>query len=290
MMMLRPQTIAVLAMALAACGAPAQPTSRALQPIVGGADDPGDPEVVALLVDGWPACSGTLVSPTAVLTAGHCANLIGTSDKYAVAFGSDASQPTRRVQVVEQVTHPQYTAMGAPYDFAMLRLAQPVTDVAPAVLGTAPLSQADVGAPIRHVGFGVSDEAAGTGRGIKRTVTYAITEVDPDVVWSGGSGQTCEGDSGGPGFLGRDGGEQLVGVVSDGPNCHDAGWDGRADLVADWVGQTAAAWAPPDAGAPDAGPPREASPNKGGGCASADGAALLALLAALLWLSRTARS
>ena len=89
-----------------------------------------------------------------------------------------------------------------------------------------------MGAPIRHVGFGINEEAAGTGLGTKRQATYPITEVDPLIVSSNGPGQqTCIGDSGGPGFLTRSGVEQVAAVVSDGPNCHDAGWDGRVDVA-----------------------------------------------------------
>lgn len=283
-----------LLLLLAGCGPDAARTiPRAQQPIVGGTDDPGDPEVVALLVDKAQWCTGTLVSPTTVLTAGHCANPIGPSNAYAVGFGEDASHPTRVVKALEEVPHPQYTAEGAPYDFALVHLAEPVVDVPVAQVRRAPLSQTDVGAQIRHVGYGISDELDRTGRGTRRTSTYPVLEVDPLIVWSGSAtSQTCDGDSGGPGFMRVDGGEELAGVVSDGPNCHDAGWDGRVDVVADWVMQTAAAWDSdagwPDAGAPDAGTQERPIP-KHEGCASVDGLSLFGLLASLLLL-RTARS
>jgi hypothetical protein len=263
------------------------------QGVVGGVDDPGDPAVVAFLAAGAPFCSGTLVGPTAVLTAGHCANGLG-SVPYSVAFGSDAAHPTLAVPVSDQVLHPQYTVEGAPYDFALLHLVQPVTDVSPVPLSLQALTASDVGQLIRHVGFGVSDPAAGTGSGTKRTASYPITEVDTYVVWSGGQGeQTCTGDSGGPGLLARDGGEVLAGVVSSGPDCYDAGWDGRVDVVASWVTATIAPWTP-DAGiSSDAGP---ASPAEhGGGCSTAGGdwtlrTAALCLMALGTRRRRTSRS
>ncbi len=227
--------------------------------IIGGADDSGDPAVVAIVSDtvGLTLCSGALVGPRAVLTAGHC-----NFTKITARFGADVGAPERKVVVTRTVQHPKYTAMGAPYDFALLELETPVTDVAPLALRTAPLSQADVGKTIiRHVGFGVSDEAAGSGAGKKRTVSYPITKVTDVLVYSGAPGkQTCDIDSGAPGLVTEgDGVERIAGVVSDGPNCHTDGWDGRADLadLATFIADTQKSW--------DAPPPSDA---KSGGCAT----------------------
>src|SRR5690242_3824524 len=48
---------------------------REVEPIIGGQIDTGDP-AVALIVfaddSGAFTCTGTLISPTAILTAGHC--------------------------------------------------------------------------------------------------------------------------------------------------------------------------------------------------------------------------
>ncbi len=250
-------------LALAACG-PSDPRSEHVgtvaSSIVGGTDDSGDPAVVAIVSDtvGLTLCSGTLVGPRAVLTAGHC-----NFTKITARFGADVSAPERKIAVTKTVQHPKYTAMGAPYDFALLELETPITDIAPLTLRAAPLSQADVGKTIiRHVGFGVSDEAAGSGAGHKRTVSYPITRVTDVLVYSGAPGkQTCDIDSGAPGLVTEgDGVERIAGVVSDGPNCHTDGWDGRADLadLATFIADTQKSW--------DAPPPSEA---KTGGCASA---------------------
>ena len=271
--------IAALSAALvAACGGVEREPHLQRQAVVGGIADPGDPAVVAFLGGGLQTCSGSLVGPAAVLTAGHCAHALGDVP-YTVAFGSDSSHPTQSVAVAEQVLHPQYTGEGQGYDFALLHLAEPVASVAPLSLATTPLTATDVGTAIRHVGFGVSDPATGEGAGTKRQVTYPITQVDPLVVWSGAAGeQTCTGDSGGPGFITRGGVEQLAAVVSDGPDCYDAGWDGRVDGVAPWIEITIAGWIP-DAG--PAGGRVVTSKKQAGGCGSAEGGNAVALAAAL---------
>lgn len=277
---------AVLAVAVLAgsmsCGSPAEEVGTVASSIIGGADDSGDPAVVAIVSDtvGLTLCSGALVGPRAVLTAGHC-----NFTKITARFGADVTAPERKIAVVRTVQHPKYTAMGAPYDFALLELETPLTDIAPLALRTAPLSQADVGKTlIRHVGFGVSDEAAGSGAGRKRTVSYLVTKVTDALVYSGAPGkQTCDLDSGAPGLVTEgDGVERIAGVVSDGPNCHTDGWDGRADLadLGSFIADTQKSW--------DAPPPSDA---RSGGCASTpadrvpDGGALL-LLAALIALAR----
>lgn len=228
--------------------------------IVGGEADSGDDAVVALSWSGFTLCTGVLVSENAVLTAGHCLPPLGSM---TILFGSDVDHPKRKVEIEDQLTHPQFTAEGAPYDFALIRLKTPVTDVAPLALGDAAMSDADVGAEVRHVGFGVSDEAAGSGAGVKRTVSYPITRVTEATFYSGAAGkQTCSYDSGAPALRG----EKLIGIVSDGPDCHTDGWDGRVDVVAQWVKDTAAGWAPKS----DPAPQKQ-------GCAAAPGVPLIAL-------------
>jgi secreted trypsin-like serine protease len=250
----------VLLGAAPACSAPAEHVGEATSAIVGGEDDTSDPAVVAVVSEtlNLTLCSGALIGPRTVLTAGHC-NFTNVS----VRFGADAQAPTRKVAVTTTLVHPSYTMEGAPYDFALLELDTPVTDIAPLALRTAPLAQTDVGTTvIRHVGFGVSDEATKSGAGHKRTVSYPITRVTDVLVYSGAPGkQTCDNDSGAPGLVrDADGVERIAGVVSDGPSCHEDGWDGRADLAAlqSFVADTRASWESPA-------PPRSSG---GGGCTS----------------------
>lgn len=248
-----------------ACASPAENVGAASSAIIGGTEDPGDPAVVAIVSETLQVtlCSGVLVGPRTVLTAGHC-NFTNVTAR----FGENAMAPTRSVAVITTLQHPKYSAEGAPYDFALLELDTAVTDVAPLPLRTTPLTAADAGKTIvRHVGFGVADEASKSGAGTKRSVSYPVTKVTDVLLYSGAPGkQTCDDDSGAPGLIvDADGVERVAGIVSDGPNCHEDGWDGRVDLadVASFVASTRSAWeAPPPAGT-----------SKSGGCDVAAGAA-----------------
>ena len=205
--------------------------------MIGGTDDTADPGVVAVVNDFLGAyCTGSLVAPRVVLTAGHCLEAVAN----AVVIGSDATKGVR-VGVVARVKHPQYTGEGKDFDFAVLVLERDVTEAAPLPRSHTALDASFVGRPVRHVGFGVTSEIGSAGEGTKRTVTYSVTQVDATKIYSGKSTQnTCTGDSGGPALAvvdaeGTD--ERIVGVVSDGPDCHSTGWDDRVDVqgVASWL-------------------------------------------------------
>src|SRR5690242_2690234 len=79
---------AVLMLLVAACVAPASEpapkTKSSYQPIVGGTIDNGDPAVPAIYIGGG-LCTGTLISPHVILTAGHC---ISPANQTQVDFGN----------------------------------------------------------------------------------------------------------------------------------------------------------------------------------------------------------
>src|SRR5689334_3949150 len=67
----------------------------ATEEIVNGSPDSGHPATVALTTQGFPFCSGTLVTPTVVVTAAHCIdpnNGVPPVDEIEIFFGNDAFQ------------------------------------------------------------------------------------------------------------------------------------------------------------------------------------------------------
>ncbi|MBL8920576.1 MAG: trypsin-like serine protease [Myxococcaceae bacterium] len=226
-------------------------TAATQQEIIGGTVAMGDPAVVALVV-GFGGrfssyCTGSLIGPRTVLTAAHCIYAQGRNAPYSVAFGTVASNPTSTMRVVGQFAHPQYS--GQRNDFGLLQLERAVTDVPLLEINERPLTDAMLGTPVRHTGFGVTDGATQSGGGTKREVTTPLRRVMAASFESGAQGkQTCQGDSGGPGFMVLPGttGEKLIGVVSYGDQgCTNFGVDMRVDTVVDWIRMTKAAWETP---------------------------------------------
>ncbi|HEY4221303.1 MAG TPA: trypsin-like serine protease [Myxococcota bacterium] len=258
-------------------------TASTAHAIVGGDDDSDDPAVVGLSLGGYPYCTGTIIAPHTVLTAGHC--LIDVGITITANAGADESAPSETFDVVDTAIHPDYGGEGKSDDVSLFQLDR-ATDIAPVPLSTHRLDDADLGKISRHVGFGVSDENAGDGRGRKRTVDLPITQVTSTFVFSGVTGdvvkQTCDGDSGGPGFFVDDDGEaRLISIVSDGPNCHEDGWDIRVDSVRKFIDESMAQF---EGSAP--------KPASGCGCGAdgaSDGAGLL-VCAGVVAALRRARS
>lgn len=230
--------------------------------IQGGAEDAADPAVGLVLISGGGLCSGALIAPDVVLTAGHC---VAGGTVVSFSIGSGRKDPVTGVldrtsfPADAQVKNPSYVPGGCPNptpDVGLVHLAAPVPDVDPIPYATVPPDPAT--AVCVSVGFGRHEVAPGgaTLIGQKYIASVTLDAVGPSYVKiSMGDGIPDHGDSGGPllcdGF-----------VVGD-SSCHkDGNWpahtveySGRIDAVSDWIAGQIAAWDPPPPVDPDPPPP-----------------------------------
>lgn len=256
--------------------------------IVGGDEVDARPEVVAVLRRGEVFCSGTLITPDAVLTAGHCAD-----DADQVVVGAADWRAGSRL-VVERASRADGVLEGR--DVAVLHLASSA-DGPPATLMHACAAEGLVeGAAVEIAGYGrisadglqatdtlraadtvvVDPTCAQTGLGCNRSLPAGAELI------AGGEGvDTCIHDSGGPLWLAATG--ELAGVTSRGvlgsrDACGDGGIFTRVDGVTDWLVADLGLEVRLSACAP---PP---SHNRRSGCAHVDPAGLAIL--GLLWARR----
>jgi hypothetical protein len=230
----------VLALALV-LGAGTAPATA----ITGGQPDgDGHPYVALLLAPGLTFCSGTLISPTTILTAGHCTDFwdylseVADLESIVVSFDPVASvdenwEPANGEwhSASEWVTHPAYVDVEWPFtwDYGLLYLDEPV-GIAPALLPDLGLINELVPANgqtqtrFKDVGYGIQGNLFGGGtplRDINWTRKVAIQRYAPgkgalsgefhetwfivNNVPSPRHGGACGGDSGSPVLVHADG-------------------------------------------------------------------------------------
>lgn len=222
--------------------------------IQGGTVDDRDAAVGLVWIDGGGYCSGALVAPNAVLTAGHCverevvAFFTGNGDGVA-AIGIDPPFGLREHRVIDQIAHPSYepswVCPNASFDVALLRLETPVKRTKPLAIAATPPK---LGASCSAIGYGVHNDAE-TGEATyaqKRRATEKILAFDETSILVGkGTGIVDHGDSGGPLVCKRQRTAQIVGVTSCGnvdSVAHTQAYYGRTDTITNWIDETIAAW------------------------------------------------
>jgi len=227
--------------------------------VVGGRDAaPGAYPAVAEITFGSSfLCTGTLIAPRWVLTAGHCSSITGAAVASPAAWpaalidvriGSVTPGAGEKVPVSRVVVNPDYL-LGAGYDIALLELAAPSSKTPARVVGAGGTALWAPGVMETIVGFGTTSEGGDTADVLQEASVPVTTDAycagaydDFDastMVCAGfpeGGVDTCQGDSGGPMF-GRDslGALKVVGATSFGEGCARPGKPGVYARVGDAV-------------------------------------------------------
>jgi hypothetical protein len=238
--------------ALVGCGAEVEgggaPDESAIQ---GGASDPKHAAVGLLWFQGGGLCTGSLIAPDVVLTAGHCVET--PIEGFYLGRGEARSSATRppesmtRHAVTSWVAHPSYHGVWAcPLDEAdvgLVRLAAPVEGVRPIpVRAGAPPG---AGTRCTAVGYGRHDPPEGGAatylekrRATERILGHSPGAVEVEMV----DGIVDPGDSGGPLLCGG----RISGVTScktDGEwPAHRRAFYARVDIIKKWIDETQVAW------------------------------------------------
>jgi hypothetical protein len=255
---------------LSACENPA---TRAIAPesasriVHGTATGAAHPAVILIVMDiaGQPAfrCSGTIVAPTVVVTAGHCTGEPGEFSAMRVFLESDIDHGTNNypfagpntIEAKEWHSHPLFTeATFVLHDVGVIVLQKPVV-LAAGEYGQLPGVNA---LDALHPGHSTSFTAVGYGvqrinpafvieEKIRMSAEPWLIQINTPFVGGGvlllsnnaSTGGTCFGDSGGPNFVGTS--NVIGGVTSFGLNgtCGGTGGVFRLDRrdVVDFVRQ-----------------------------------------------------
>merc|ERR1712141_133905 len=199
-----------------------------------------------------PFCGGTLITNNFVVTAAHCLEDISKSlDNIEIKFGKIKAkrkvEPNEQVKKIKKIhRHPQYNEITYDSDIAIIELESPVefTDfVIPICL---PHDESDfkllvVKSYVVVIGWGATRKNKNkwskrlkevriqiiNQSECKRKMTYPVTD-NMFCAGTGGHGDACEGDSGGPISMknAETNKHVLLGIVSWGLDCEDPNYYG----------------------------------------------------------------
>ncbi len=241
-----------LLMTVPAIAEPAGPAGPAN--VIGGTAVPAGrwPDAVAVL-GAQGSCTGTLIAPDVVLTAGHCADANPTE---VIADTIDYNGTGGKRATVKSIT--AYPNWESSYDVAVIVLNAPITGVTPRKVGTSCTFEPFRAAMnVQLVGFGSTDIQGGGANTKLREASAPVTDpactggngcvqaISPGGEFiAGGNGKdSCFGDSGGPVYLDTPRGTIVIGAVSRGLDnaatpCGGGGIYVRTDAVVAWIEAT----------------------------------------------------
>ncbi len=243
----------ILLLLLISCNQLPQNSGSGLRSAIYGGNPVVDNQFRGVVAIGIKHCTGTLISPTEVITAAHCVVSLDkkhTSPRiidipYKVTIGNKYNSiHSSRYGIKYAVVHPKYNFNKNSYnnyDVAYLKLSKAVANAAKHTIPVATRNEINqlANTTAEFVGFGRTDQP--NKRNDKFHVTGKINRIGKEEIFAGGRGKgICYGDSGGPLLAKINGKLKLVGVTSQtysyypsstpDKSCRDEGIFSKADL------------------------------------------------------------
>jgi secreted trypsin-like serine protease len=246
-----------LSIAIATASSALALTATPSMAIVGGHDAAAGayPSVAEVHLGKSFLCTGTLVAPDWVLTAGHCGSITGSAVATPISFppalidvniGSNKSGQGESVPVAQAIIPPEYLATQG-YDITLLKLSRAASHAPTQVAGAGETASWAPGTMETIVGWGATSEGGSTPDTLQEAQVPITTDAycagaydsfDPKTMVCAGFPQggvdTCQGDSGGPMFgTTAAGARRVVGATSFGEGCARPGKPGVYARVGD---------------------------------------------------------
>jgi secreted trypsin-like serine protease len=230
--------------------------------VVGGQDVPAGkyPFVAYVDISGEASCTGDLIAPTWVLTAGHCAAVSGAfgiplgatppPSSYTVTLGTVNADHSGGETIPVRSVHadPDYfVTNGTGHDVSLLELEHPATAPPVQIATTVDRPRWGPGDLLTIAGFGLTREDGSPPPRMQEAQVPRVSDADCSTAYSNtepvagdafdpqtalcagypqGGVDTCEGDSGGPLLVIFGFGARLVGSTSYGEGCARPGKPG----------------------------------------------------------------